>query len=221
MSLTEALAEGLPVTRALVGDAFFEAMARCFVAEHPPRSPILTDYGDAFPDFIAAFLPAAGLHYLPDMARLERARVRAYHAADAQPLTADDLARHLTGLQRLPATRVVLHPACSVLASAHAIVSLWAVHQGQGRIEDLDLSRAEAALVLRDGDDEVQVVPVSTAIARFLAALAAGTALGEAAAVTTATAADFELVQALALLIHDGGFAAWHPPGDLASCTRS
>ena len=40
VSLTEALAGGFPVTRALVGDAFFEAMARCFVAEHLPRSPI-------------------------------------------------------------------------------------------------------------------------------------------------------------------------------------
>ncbi|MGB5735208.1 MAG: DNA-binding domain-containing protein [Thiohalocapsa sp.] len=215
VSLTEALAEGFPVTRALVGDAFFEAMARCFVTEHSPCSPILTDYGDAFPDFIAAFLPAAGLPYLPDMAHLERARVRAYHAADAQPLTADDLTPHLADPQRLPATRVVLHPACTVLASEHAVVSLWAAHQGQCRIEDLDLSRAEAALVLRDGD-EVQVVPVSTAIARFLAALAGGTALGDAAAATNATAADFDLVQALALLIHHGGIAAWHPPGDLA-----
>jgi hypothetical protein len=213
VSLTEALAEGFPVTRALVGDAFFAAMARCFVIEQPPASPILSDYGEAFPDFIAAFPPAAGLPYLPDLARLERARVVAYHAADAQSLTADDLARHVADPQRLPATRVALHPACRLLASEHAVVSLWAAHQGEGRIEDVDLRRPESALVLRDGD-EVLVLPLSPATGRFLAALAAGMPLGEAVDAAAATDANFDLTQAIAPLIRHGGIAAWQPPGD-------
>lgn len=218
VSLTEALAEGFPVTRALVGEAFFDAMARCFVVERPPASPILTDYGDALPDFIAAFGPAAGLPYLPDLARLERARVVAYHAVDAQPLKADDLARHLADPHRLPATRVALHPSCRLLASDYAVVSLWAAHQGEGRIEDVELGRPglapESALVLRD-NDEVMVLPLSRAVGRFLAALAAGMPLGEAADAGTATDAEFDLTQAIALLIHHGGIAAWHPPGDI------
>ncbi|WP_200335161.1 HvfC/BufC N-terminal domain-containing protein [Thiocystis violacea] len=216
VSLTAALADGFPVTRALVGEPFFAAMARCFVVEHLPESPILTDYGDALPDFIAAFPPAHGLAYLPDLARLERARVKAYHAADARALTAEDLAPHLADPQRLPATRLVFHPSSTLLVSEHAIVSLWAAHQGQGRIEDVELHRAESALVLRDGD-EVQVLPLALAIARFLAALAAGTPLGEAAEIATATAPDFDLVQALALLIHHGGITAWKPSGELAA----
>ncbi len=217
VSLTEALAEGFPVTRALVGERFFAAMARCFVVAQPPGSPILSDYGDALPDFIAAFPPARGLPYLPDLARLERARVKAYHAADAPVLTAQDLAEHLDEPQRLPAARLALHPACTVLVSAHAIVSLWAAHQGEGRIEDVDLRRAESALVLRDGD-EVLVLPLSPAIGPFLAALAAGAPLGEAAEIAAATAPDFDPVQiptqALALLIHHGGIAAWQPSGE-------
>lgn len=220
VSLTQALADGFPVTRALVGETFFAAMARCFIVEHLPVSPILTDYGDALPDFIAAFPPAHGLPYLPDLARLERARVKAYHAADARALTALDLAQHLADPQRLPATRLALHPACTVLVSEHAIVSLWAAHQGQGRIEDVDLRRAESALVLRDGD-EVQVLPLSRAIACFLAALAAGTPLGEATEIAAAIVPDFDLVlvptQALALLIHHGGIAVWQPSGELSA----
>jgi hypothetical protein len=213
VSLTEALADGFPVTRALVGETFFAAMARCFVAEHLPGSPILTDYGDALPDFIAAFPPARGLPYLADLARLERARVNAYHAADVSALTAQDLACHLADPQRLPAARLALHPACTLLVSEHAVVSLWAAHQGHGRIEDVDLRRAESALVLRDGD-EVQVLPLSRAMACFLAALAAGTPLSEAAEIAAATAADFDLARALVLLIHHGGIAAWHPSGE-------
>ena len=45
-----------------------------------------TTYGDDFADFIAAFEPAPELPYLADVARLEAARTRAYHAADAAPL---------------------------------------------------------------------------------------------------------------------------------------
>jgi hypothetical protein len=213
VSLTEALADGFPVTRALVGETFFAAMARCFLAEHLPDSPILTDYGDALPDFIAAFPPTRGLPYLPDVARLERARVRAYHAADARALTAQDLAHHLADPQRLPATRLALHPAWTLLVSEYAIVSLWAAHQGQGRIEDVDLRRAESALVLRDGD-AVQVLPLSSAIAGFFATLAAGLPLGVAAEIAAATTPDFDLTQALALLIHHGGIAAWQPSGE-------
>ena len=216
VSLIEALAEGFPVTHALVGERFFAAMARCFVVAHLPDSPMLTDYGEALPDFIAAFPPAQGLHYLPDLARLERARVKAYHAADARVLTAEDLAGHLADPQRLPATRVRLHPACTVLVSEHAVVSLWAAHQGEGRIEDVDLRRAESALVLRDGD-EVLVLPLSLAIGHFLAALAAGAPLGEAAEIAAATAADFDLTQAIVLLIQHGGIAAWQPSGELTT----
>ena len=216
VSLTEALADGFPVTRALVGETFFAAMARCFIAEHLPDSPILTDYGDALPDFIAAFPPAHGLPYLPDLARLERARVKAYHAADARALTAEDLAQPLADPQRLPATRLALHPACTVLVSEHAIVSLWAAHQGEGRIEDVDLRRAESGLVLRDGD-EVLVLPLQLAIGHFLAALAAGAPLGDAAEIAAAKATDFDLTRAITLLIQHGCIAAWQPFGDLTT----
>ena len=53
------------------------------------------DYGGDFADFVEGFAPAASVPYLAAVARLERARVQAYHAADSQPLTADQLAAAL------------------------------------------------------------------------------------------------------------------------------
>lgn len=214
VSLVGALADTFPVTRRLVGSPFFEAMARSFIALEPPRSPVLTEYGDGLPDFIAVFEPAAFLAYLPDLARLELARVRAFHAADAEALGAADLAGHLAVPDRLPETRLILHPSLTVLQSRHAICTLWAAHQGDAPIEEIDPSRPESALVLREGD-EVLVLPVSPSTARFLATLASGAPLGEATAVELAREAHFDLTQALALLIRHGGIAAWHPPGDL------
>jgi hypothetical protein len=214
VSLVGALADTFPVTRELVGDAFFHAMGRCFVAVEPPRSPVLTEYGDAFPDFIGAFEPARSLPYLPDLARLELARVRAYHAADADALELGTFAQCLANPQRLPETRLTLHPSLAALDSAHAIVSLWAAHQGTGRIEDIDPRRPESALVLRSGDD-ILVLPIPAATAVFAHMLAAGAPLGEATARSTARDPGFDLAQVLALLIRCGGIAAWHPPGDL------
>ncbi len=75
-----------PVARRLVGDEFFRAMARAFVAAAKPRSPVMIHYGADFPDFVARFEPAREIAYLAEVARLENAWVEAYHAADAPAL---------------------------------------------------------------------------------------------------------------------------------------
>ena len=87
-SLIEALQARFPVVQRLVGEDFFRAMARAFVALEPPSSPLLFLYGESFAAFIARFTPAAPLPYLADVARLEYARGLAYHAADREPLAA-------------------------------------------------------------------------------------------------------------------------------------
>ncbi len=92
VGLAKVLKSRFPVVWKIVGEEFFTAMALVFVKEQPPRSPLLATYGDEFPAFIAAFGPARELPYLADVARLEAARTRAYHAADATPVGADDFA---------------------------------------------------------------------------------------------------------------------------------
>lgn len=83
--LTRALEASFPVIRALVGEAFFGAMAVEFLRAHPPKSRLMMLYSDAFPPFLATFPPVADLAYLPDVARLEQALRESYHAADAPP----------------------------------------------------------------------------------------------------------------------------------------
>ena len=217
VSLTQALADGFPVVQQLVGDEFFAAMARVYACAHPPRSPILAEYGDGFGDWIADFEPAASLPYLPDMARLERARVHAFHAADATPLTADALTRHLAAPQQLAQARLVLHPSLAVLRSVWAVASLWAAHQSDdaASIGAVRLEHAESALVVREGDDVI-VLSVPLPAASFIQTLAAGCPLG--AAVATASvlggADPFDLAGSLALLIRHGALIAWFSPGD-------
>jgi hypothetical protein len=219
VSLVQALADSFPVVQRLVGDEFFAAMAGVFVRAHPPRTPVLADYGDGVADWLARFEPAAALPYLPDMARLERARVRAFHAADVAALDPQAIGQRLAPSAGLAQARIVLHPAVSTIVSDWAVVSLWFAHQqaGDDAVAGVDPGVPECALVLREGDD-VLVVPVARADAVFVRALQAAQPLAaaiEAAMLDAGGAAPFELASALSLLIRHGAITAWHDPGDL------
>src|SRR5262249_3240444 len=80
-SLIGTLKDNYRAVHRIVGSEFFGAMAAQFVTANLPQSPIMLDYGAGFAEFIARFEPAATLPYLPDVARIERAWIEAYHAA--------------------------------------------------------------------------------------------------------------------------------------------
>jgi len=209
LGLVQALADTFPVTQRLVGEAFFQAMVSRFVRQAPPASPVLVPYGEGLAEFIAGFAPARALPYLPDMARLEMARVQALHAADAVPLDPSSGAAALARLAALPAAlpglRLVVHPSLRVVCAGHGAVSLWAAHQApdDAAIGAVDLDRPEQALVLRPWQD-VLVVPVDAGLARLAQALAQQADLGSAAALAEAVDPDLDLAAALRLLLVQG-----------------
>ena len=185
VALVDALASAFPVTRALVGGEFFAAMARDYVRIDPPRSPIIATYGAGFADFIAGHAPAAGVAYLADVARLERLRGEAFHAADADALGVGHWNALLADSERLALIRVRLQPACRWLSSAHPLLSIWQAHQHDAdaprdaALAALDLAAGEDVLVLRPQWEVQQVVLPVGGIA-WLDALRAGAALGDA-----------------------------------------
>lgn len=87
VSLGQALGRRFPVIQRRVGDEFFAALARAYLAADPPRSPVLMEWGAGFADFLAGFRPLAGWPFMADVARIEWARGLAFHAADAPPWT--------------------------------------------------------------------------------------------------------------------------------------
>ena len=199
--LIEALRTQFPATERIVGNDFFAAMARVYVVAKPPRSPILVGYGDGFPGFIASFAPAADVPYLADVARLEVARTRAYHAADAAPL--DPSIWQGLDPDTLLGVRVALHPAVAILRSAHPIVTIWSMNAGEAALASIEDCGAEDALVVRPQlDVEVRRLPVGGAA--FLGALATGATLGDAARSAAADHGEFDLAANLAGLIGAG-----------------
>lgn len=123
--LSAALAVAFPVTRQIVGEAFFDAMAQFYVRQNPPRSRVIAQYGDTLGDFIADFPPAGEVPYLADVARLEYRRIAAYHAADASLLSLGDA----RGLEAVLQMRFTLAPAASIIESTYPIQSIWLANQ--------------------------------------------------------------------------------------------
>ncbi len=199
-SLIAALAARFPVVQCLLGEEFFRAMARCFILQHPPSGPVLAEYGAGLADFMAAFEPLCDLPYLPDMARLEWLRQRAYHAADAA--IADLAALAALPTERLARLRLRLHPATYWLASDYPVLSIWQAHQGEEVPPTLTTEQAEAVLVTRP-DLHLLITALPPGGAAFLAALHQGADLAAAA-----EQADAALPPILATLFNAGAIAS-------------
>jgi hypothetical protein len=196
--LVNTLRGRFPATERIVGAEFFAAMARAFVVEKPPRTPLLATYGDEFPAFMAAFVPARELPYLADVAKLEAARTRAYHAADIVPLDARAFAA--LDANAVGALRLALHPSAEIIRSPHPIVTIWAMNSGERPLTAIEDWTGEDALVIRPQLD-VEVRPLPRGSAAFLLAFAAGQPLAEAAAAALADHAGFDLAGNLAAVI--------------------
>jgi hypothetical protein len=208
VGLITALEARYPAVRKIVGEDFFRAMAKVFAAAHPPLSPLMMFYGDAFPSFLAGFEPAREVPYLADVARLEAARTRACHAADATPLTPAALR---STAQALADLRFVLHPSLEIVASDYPIVMIWAMNSGEMELAPITDWHGEDALVSRPGVD-VEVRRLPPGAKTFLQGLAAGDPLGAAAALALATNAHFDLAANLAALFAGLAIATTNEP---------
>ena len=199
--LVNALRSRFPVVEKIVSKEFFGAMARLFVIEQPPCSPLLFAYGDEFPAFVADFEPARELPYLADVARLEAARTRAYHAADATPVDANRFA--MLDRRDVEDIRIELHPSVGIVRSRYPIVRIWAMNSGEQELAPIEDWCGEDALIARPYL-EVEVRALPPGGATFLAALAAGRRLWEAIEAARAEHPNFEPTVNIAGLIGSG-----------------
>lgn len=201
VSLSEALRAAFPTVERLVGEEFFHNAAVAYAMAHKPRTPLMFEYGDTFADFLAELPGVAPYPFVPEAARIERARIDATHAADAAPLAADALAtvppEALDGLTLTP------HPAARLVACAAGGLGAWQTNQDPPR----PATPAAAALVTRPGV-EVIVSPLDAAAAEFTGALFTRQTLGDAAGKAGET---LDLAATLALLLTAGAFAAMEP----------
>lgn len=190
------LSAAYPVLRQLVGDDFFNALARAYGMAEPSQDADLNRFGATFARFLDDFPHIVDYPYLPDMARLEWALHRAHYAPDAQALGTGALAA-LTPAA-FENARYALHPACCLIASQRAVVPLWQAHQAGSAVDfPDDMDRPSAALVARPRW-KTELIPLSPAHAGALAALAAGYTMGDALDAAFALDEQFDIAAHLA-----------------------
>jgi len=194
-SLIDAMQIAFPLINKLIGDVFFKTMAGIYVRMHPPSSPLLMFYGESFPAFLEGFKHVADLPYLADVARLELARRRCYHAADTVPIDADMLAD--IAPEVLMASTFTLSPALELLSSPYPIFTIWNVNM----IEDAPKPEAGGEFVLLtrpELDVEMQKIDHATHI--LISTLKTHT-LEQAYDTATRVSKDFDLSNAFNLLL--------------------
>jgi hypothetical protein len=196
ISLSTALADVYPVTQRLVGEAFFQQLARRFIRGHPARSGNLHNFGREFPAFIAALAEVRDLPYLSDVAMLERAYEEVFHAADADPLDVQRMAQRGS----LEAQKFALHPAIRLMASRYPVRAIWQANQSADvGIVDLDAG-PDWLLVRRSGLDR-RIERLSSGEFALLSALGQGVALEGACAAAAAAEGQVDLGAAMARFV--------------------
>ena len=205
VSLINALAATFPATRRITGEEFFRAMARFHLRATPPISPLLFEYGRGFPDFIDRYEHAQSMPWLADVARIERAWLDAYHAADAEPLAPQALAS--IPPQRLADTVLTPHPATRIVCSHYPAVTIFAANRVDGPVTRIEASEPEAALITRPHlEVVVRHLPAGGAV--FLTHLIAGEPLGAAVSAAVADSPAFDLPANISGMLEAGVFSA-------------
>lgn len=205
VSLINALADVFPATVRITGETFFRAMARFHIRETPPTSPLLFEYGRDFPDFIERYEHARSMPWLADVARIERAWLDAYHAADAAVLPPEDLVA--VPAERLGDLVFEAHPATRIVRSAYPAVTIFSMNRASDPVERIEARAPESALVTRPVLD-VEVRRLAPGVDQFLGCLMAGAPLGSAAVTASETYAEFDLQAAICTMLEAGAFAA-------------
>ena len=195
-SLATALGDNFPVVQRLVGEDFFRAMAKRFVAAEPPRDPCLSASGARFSDFIAGFEPARSLPYLTDVARLERLRIDLSFAPETPTLDLAVLASRPAQAQG--SLKLAVRPSIGLLTSAYPVDRIWLANR-QPEVPPVDLDSGPVRLLVWRNPAGISFEPLGIGPFAFFDAGARGATLGEAAEAALAADPEFDLVAALAI----------------------
>ncbi|THK34969.1 DUF2063 domain-containing protein [Ensifer sp. MPMI2T] len=205
VSLIDALAAAFPATMRITGETFFRAMARFHVRETPPTSPLLFEYGRDFPAFIERYEYAQSMPWLSDVARIERAWLDAYHAADAPVLPPHALTSFPA--ETLGDAVFDAHPSTRLVCSAYPAVTIFSANRESGPVGRIEVRQPESALITRPAL-EVEVRRLPPGADAFLCSLLSAESFGSAAATASARCPEFDLANAIIVMLGAGAFTA-------------
>jgi len=175
--LLNALTETFPLCKKIVGEEFFNALARQFIDITPSHSPDLTQYGKTFPEFISNFKPAEELPYLADVAKFEWIWEETLNGPNNQIL---DVQR-LQGISNQQNIVFHLIENGHLYYSAYPILHIIEVVQDENSDATVSLDEGEDKLFIWRQDLEMRAEHLSDPQWEFLQAIASHTKFGNIA----------------------------------------
>lgn len=212
LGLAAVLEDTFPMTRRLLGEECFAALAVAFVRSSPPRSPVLLEYGGDFPKFLADFPTLASFPYLVDVARLEYAHVLSFNAADT-PVPAVAEFKEFADIPdiELADATLTLHPSVQLIRSRYPAYSIWSMQATNEKSDHALTWLPEDMLVVRI-DWRVQTILLQGGSGCFIEALLGGASLSVANEAAAECSTLFSLTDSLAQLLREQLLVAIHTP---------
>jgi hypothetical protein len=114
--ILDCLKEDFPATLATLGADNFHNLITGYLIEYPPTEPSISYAGRYLSEFLRHH-PMRAMHerwpFIADLARLERTLVEVFHAAEAEPLSAE--AMRSVAPEDWPALAMRTHPALAIV----------------------------------------------------------------------------------------------------------
>jgi hypothetical protein len=206
----ESLRESFPALAHVLGAGGFDALVRRYLPHAPAGIYNLNDVGGGLAAFLCTDVAGRELPFAPDLARLEWAVQRAFHAREKELL--DPASTAGWTLEDWSAAVLELQPSVAVVRSSWPIRDVWAARDTP--VEEIDIEtegRADRVLVHRAGY-RVACESIDDDEANAIEALCRGVTLGEVAEDLAEGGADPNAVARW--------FSLWSARGLIAGCTR-
>jgi uncharacterized protein (UPF0276 family) len=197
-SLMRHLLGRFPTLEWLIGSGPAAELAQAFLEATPPTAPCMAEYGERFPDFVAASDPGRRLPYLAPAARLDWQLGRTAVAVAFAPLAIDSLGA--VPPDQLPDLRLALQPGAGYLEADWPVDELVQLRLGDQAPDRYQFEASAVNLEITGSRGAFRVGRLDAAGFGFRVALAAGETIGAAAEAAFAADPQFDAGGALAAL---------------------
>lgn len=179
----DALRNSYPVVVLLVGEDYFDFLAKAYVEQYPPQQGTFIAYGEYFPGFLQQRIEQHKLSYLADFSRLDRAWLHAYFAHDSKLLCEQDIELWQNAGHAIENLALCLPESAQLITLQHQTCETWLILKSAVSLPDNTRieSQIEHLLVWRDASDQVNVRTLQAAEHAFLVALQTDTTIAHAA----------------------------------------
>ena len=202
ISLVTALLTKFPATVWLAGTSFVTEAATDFIRNHPPHAPCIAEYGDEFPQFLAALPGADGMPYLREFAELERQVGQVSVEIEERCLALEDLTE--VGTDRLLDIMLRLQPGVRYGRASWRIDDLLRLYLTESASDRYLFEPCDVCLEVRGTRGEFKIDRLESSEFIFRKSIAEGRSIGSAAESALEAGASFDPGIALVRLIESG-----------------